>query len=178
MIIPSEVSSDLLEHDIIFLSGSITQESAEAVISQLLYLDRSDDTPHHIDLYINSDGGDVTSGFSIYDMMQQVKRPVYTYCLGEACSMAALILAGGTPGKRFSMPNSSIMIHQISSQDEGKASELLVSHKETVRLQKIMVELLSYHTGRTTRKIKRDTINDLWLSPKKALEYGLIDHII
>lgn len=169
--------SKLMNERIVFLSGEIDEDMANSIISQLLHLD-SVDNEEPIHMYINSGGGDVIQGLGIYDTMQYIKAPVSTLCVGNACSMAAILLASGTSGMRRSLPNSTIMIHQGSSGTEGKFSELKVSHKEMERIEALMNDILSLHTGQTVRKIVKDTIHDLWMSPEDAKEYGLIDTIV
>jgi ATP-dependent Clp protease protease subunit len=172
-----DIPSRLLKERIVFLVGEIDEELSNNVISQLLYLESEDDNkPIH--LYINSPGGSCIDGFAIYDAMQTIKAPVHTLCIGMACSMGAFLLAAGSEGKRKALPNSTIMIHQISSGTIGKFSEMEVNMKETTRIHKLIIEILAKHTGQSIKKLNKEMIHDNYMSPKQALDYNLIDAIV
>ncbi len=167
----------LLENRIIFLNGYINDELSNSIIAQLLYLEYK----HYnkdIYIYINSPGGIITSGMSIYDTMKFIKPDINTICIGQACSMAAIILSSGKKKKRFSLPNSRIMIHQPLGNLKGQATDIEIHTKEILKIKKKIINLLSNNTGQTLEKIQKDTERDKFLSPKKALNYGIIDKII
>lgn len=172
-----DVYSCLLKQRIVFLQGQINDESAESIVAQLLYL-HFEDPKADIHMYINSPGGVISSGLSIYDTMQYVSCDVATYCLGQCCSMGAVLLPAGAKGKRFSLPHSRIMIHQPMSGARGTTSDILLSVNELRRVKKQMNEILLKHTGQTLDKIEADTDRDNWMTAPMALEYGIIDHII
>jgi len=167
----------LLKDRIVFLGTPIDDDVANVVIAQLLFLE-SEDPDKDISLYINSPGGAVTSGLAIYDTMQYVKPPVSTICLGQAASMGAFLLAGGAPGKRFSVPNSRIMIHQPSGGFSGQATDIEIQAKEVLRLKARLNEILSRHTKQPIERIEKDTDRDNFMGPGEAKEYGLIDEVI
>ncbi len=172
-----DIYSRLLKDRIVFLIGKIEDQIANIVIAQLLFLE-SEDQEKDIFLYINSPGGYVHSGMSIYDTLQLVKPQVNTICVGQACSMAAFLLAAGKKNKRFSLPNSRIMIHQPMGSFQGQATDIEIHTKEILKIKKKIIKLLSIHTGQSRKKIQQDTERDKFLSPKEALKYGLIDKII
>lgn len=172
-----DIFSRLLEDRIIFIGTPINSEVANLVIAQLLYLER-EDREKDIDLYINSPGGEVTSGLAIYDTMQFIKPDVSTICIGQAASIAAVLLAGGAKGKRFALPYSRILIHQPWGQIYGQATDIKIQAEEMLRIKRIIHEILSKHTGQPIDKVERDTERDYYMSAEEAKEYGLIDGII
>lgn len=172
-----DIFSRLLEDRIIFIGTPIDAEVANLVIAQLLYLEREDPSKD-IDLYINSPGGEVTSGLAIYDTMQFIKPDVSTICIGQAASIAAVLLAGGAKGKRLSLPYSRILIHQPWGQAYGQATDIKIQAEEIMRIKRIIHEILAYHTGQPIEKIERDTERDYFMSAQEAKEYGIIDRII
>ncbi|WP_259292874.1 ATP-dependent Clp protease proteolytic subunit [Candidatus Nasuia deltocephalinicola] len=172
-----DIYSKFLKDRIIFLNGNICENMSNTIITQMLYLDNLD-CENDIKLYINSNGGDVYSGLAIYDMMQYVKSDVSTICCGTACSMAAFLLSSGKVGKRLSFPNSRIMIHQPLGGAHGQASDIKIHAREIMYLKNKINILLSKNTNNNIKKIKKDTNRDYFMSPLKALNYGIIDFII
>lgn len=172
-----DIYSRLLKDRIIFLVGPVEEHTANLVVAQLLFLE-SEDPEKDIFLYINSPGGSVTAGMSIYDTMQFIKPDVGTYCMGQACSMGALLLAGGAPKKRFSLPNSRIMIHQPLGGARGQASDIEIQAKEILTLRESLNGILSHHTGQPLDTIAKDTDRDNFMSAEEAAEYGIIDSIM
>ncbi len=172
-----DIYSRLLKERIIFLGSSINDVVANSVIAQLLFLEHEDPNKD-IALYINSPGGSVPSGLAIYDVMQYVKPDVATICVGAAASMGAFLLAGGKKGKRFALPNSEILIHQISSGVEGQAKDIEIAAKQISKLKGVVNQLLAKHTGQPIAKIEKDTDRDYWLTSEEAKEYGIIDEIV
>ncbi|MBY0090321.1 ATP-dependent Clp endopeptidase proteolytic subunit ClpP [Priestia aryabhattai] len=172
-----DIYSRLLQDRIIWISGEINDETACSIIAQLLFLQAEDDK-RDITIYINSLGGAITAGLGIYDTMQQVRPDVSTLCIGIAASMGAFLLAGGKKGKRFSLPNSEIMIHQPLGGAKGQASDIDISAKRILSMRNRLNKLLAYHTGRTIKEIERDTNRDYFLNADSAKEYGLIDQIL
>lgn len=172
-----DIFSRLLKDHIIFIGTAITDEISNLIIAQLLFL-QSEDSEKDISMYINSPGGSVTAGLAIYDTMQFVKCDVATYCVGQASSMGALLLTAGTPGKRYSLPNARIMIHQPWGGVQGQASDISIQAKEILRLRDKVNEILAEHTGKPLDVITRDTDRDFFMSPKEAKEYGLIDEVV
>lgn len=172
-----DIYSRLLEERIIFLGGPIVDPVANSVIAQLLFLDHQD-PKKDIKLYINSPGGSVTAGLAVYDTMQHVKAPVSTICIGTAASMAAMLLAAGQKGKRFALPNSDILLHQVMGGVEGQAIEIEITAKHIIKIKDKINHILAKHTGQLMEKIANDTDRDFWLDPKEAKEYGLIDEIV
>ncbi|HLS90113.1 MAG TPA: ATP-dependent Clp endopeptidase proteolytic subunit ClpP [Limnochordia bacterium] len=171
-----DIYSRLLKERIIFIGGPIDDEVANLVVAQLLYLE-AEDPEKDITLYINSPGGVVYAGLAIYDTMQYVKPDVATYCVGFAASAAALLLAGGAPGKRRALPYSRIMIHQPWGGTRGQATELEIEAREILRLKRIGNEILAKHTGKPIEQIEKDTERNFYMSAEEALEYGIIDGI-
>jgi ATP-dependent Clp protease protease subunit len=171
-----DIYSRLLRERIIFLGDSIEDHLANLVIAQLLFLD-SEDPEKDISLYINSPGGVVNAGLAIYDTMQYLRAPVSTICLGMAASMAAVLLAAGSKGKRYALPNSRIMIHQGSGGFRGNAPDAMIQMKEWEFLVERNNEILSRHTGQPLEKVKKDTDRDLFMSPEAAKDYGIIDAV-
>ncbi len=172
-----DIYSRLLKDRIIFLGTPITDEVANIIIAQLLFLE-SENPDKDINIYINSPGGSVTAGMAIYDSMQYVKSDVSTLCLGQAASMGALLLAAGTPGKRFALPNARIMIHQPLGGMSGQASDIEIHAREILRLKDNLQKILSHHTGQPPEIIQRDTDRDFFMSAQEAKEYGIIDHVV
>lgn len=172
-----DIYSRLLRDRIVFLSGEVTGESANLVIAQLLFLE-SEDPDKDISLYINSPGGSVYAGLGIFDTMEFIKPDVQTICVGMAASMGAFLLAAGAKGKRYSLPNSRIMIHQPSGGSRGMASDIAIQAKEIQDLKQLLNTVLAEKTGQSLETIARDTDRDNYMSPSQALEYGLIDRIL
>lgn len=172
-----DIYSRLLKDRIIMLSGEINDEVAASIVAQLLFLEAAD-PQKDIYLYINSPGGVVTSGFSIYDTMNYIKPDVCTICIGQAASMGAFLLSSGAKGKRFALPNARIMIHQPLGGARGQATDIQIQAEEILRLKKLLNEILSKNTGKTVKTIEKDTDRDNFMSSKEALEYGLIDKVI
>ena len=171
-----DIYSRMLEDRIVFLSGEIDDISANIVIAQLIYLEGKDSTKD-ISLYINSPGGSVTAGMGIYDTMNYIKCDVNTICVGMAASMAAFLLAAGARGKRFSLPNSEIMIHQPLGGAQGQASDIAIQAEHILKIKKKMNTILSNNCGQPLDKIERDVDRDYYMSAQEALKYGLIDRI-
>ncbi len=172
-----DIYSRLLRERIIFLGGPIMDDVANSVIAQLLFLDH-EDPKKDIKLYINSPGGSVTAGLAIYDTMQHVKSPVSTICVGMAASMGATLLAGGAKGKRFALPNSEILIHQVMGGAEGQATEIEITARHILKIKERLNQILVKHTGQKTDKIERDTDRDFWLTAQEAKDYGIIDEVL
>ncbi|HVO18755.1 MAG TPA: ATP-dependent Clp endopeptidase proteolytic subunit ClpP [Anaeromyxobacter sp.] len=171
-----DIYSRLLKDRIIFLGSAVDDEIANVIIAQMLFLE-SEDPDKDINLYVNSPGGSVTAGLAIYDTMQYVKPPVSTICLGQAASMAAVLLAAGSPGKRFAVPNARIMIHQVSGGYQGQASDIEIQARETLRIKARLNEILARHTRQPIERIERDSDRDYFMGPGEAKEYGLIDEV-
>jgi ATP-dependent Clp protease protease subunit len=172
-----DIYSRLLKDRIIFLGSPIDDGVANAVIAQMLFL-QSEDPDKDINLYINSPGGIVTSGLAIYDTMQFVKCDISTICIGQAASMGAVLLAAGTKGKRYALPNARIMIHQPSGGAQGQATDISIAAKEILRVRERLNEILVTHTGQSIERIRADSERDFFLSAQESVEYGLIDKII
>ncbi len=172
-----DIYSRLLKDRIIFLGVPIDDDVANVVIAQLLFLE-SEDPDKDINLYINSPGGSVTSGLAIYDTMQYVKPPVSTICMGQAASMAAVLLTAGAKGKRISLPHARIMIHQVMGGVQGQATDIEIHAKEILRLKTKLNEILQKHTGQTLDRIGKDTERDYFMGAGEAKEYGLIDEVM
>lgn len=172
-----DIYSRLLKDRIIFLSGPINDALANSIIAQFLFL-ASKDHKKDIKLYINTPGGSVTAGLAIYDTMQYIKCPISTVCVGMAASMGAVLLAAGNKGKRFALPNSEILLHQVAGGVRGQASEIEITAKQILKIKKVLNQILSSHTGRTLKQIEKDTDRDFYLSAQEAQEYGLIDEVI
>ncbi|MBC7361251.1 MAG: ATP-dependent Clp endopeptidase proteolytic subunit ClpP [Candidatus Aminicenantes bacterium] len=172
-----DIYSRLLKDRIIFLGTEITDEVANLVIAQLLYLE-AEGNDKDISLYINSPGGSITAGLAIYDTMQFITAPVTTICIGQAASMAAVLLAAGAPGKRFSLPSSRIILHQPFGEFQGQASDVAIQAKEILRMRETLNKILSRHTGQPLEKIQADVERDFIMNAVQAREYGLIDQII
>jgi ATP-dependent Clp protease protease subunit len=172
-----DIYSRLLKDRIVFMGGTVTDDVANLITAQLLFLE-SEDPEREINMYINSPGGSVTAGLAIYDTMQFVKPPVSTLCVGQAASMGALLLAAGAKGRRYALPHSRILIHQVSGGFEGQASDIEIHAREALRLREILNEILSRHTGQNVKKVEKDTDRDNFMSATAAVEYGLIDEVI
>ncbi|HEU4952298.1 MAG TPA: ATP-dependent Clp endopeptidase proteolytic subunit ClpP [Holophagaceae bacterium] len=172
-----DIYSRLLKDNIIFLGTEIDDSVANAIVAQMLFLE-SEDPDKDIQIYINSPGGSVTAGLAIYDTMQFVKNDIVTYCVGQAASMAAVLLSAGTKGKRFSLPNSRIMIHQPSGGARGQATEIEIAYKEIQRIKDMLNEILAKHTGQKVSKIAKDVDRDYFMSGQEALDYGIIDKVM
>ncbi len=172
-----DIYSRLLRERIIFLGTDVNDQVADALVAQMLFLE-AEDPDKDIQIYINSPGGSVTAGLAIYDTMKQVTPNVVTICYGLAASMGAFLLSGGTKGKRFALPNSRIMIHQPLGGAQGQAVEIEIQAKEILFLKDTLNELIAEHTGQPIEKIAEDTDRDHFLSPKEAVEYGLIDKVV
>ena len=172
-----DIYSRLLKDRIIFLGEEVNESTGSLVVAQLLFLE-SEDPGKDIHLYIHSPGGEVTSGMAIYDTMQYIKCDVSTICVGMAASMGAFLLAGGTKGKRYALPNAEIMIHQPSGGAKGQATEIQIAAENILRTKKKLNELLAQNTGQPVEKVAEDTERDHWLTAQEALDYGLVDSII
>jgi ATP-dependent Clp protease protease subunit len=172
-----DIFSRLLEERIVFLAGPVTDLNANLVIAQMLYL-ASKDSKRDIKLYINSPGGSVTAGLAIYDTMQFLKCPVSTICIGLTASMAAVLLASGTKGKRFALPNAEILLHQVAGGAQGQAVDIEITAKQIVKMKEKLNKILSSHTGQPLEKVEKDTDRDFYLTSEEAKKYGLIDEVI
>ena len=172
-----DIYSRLLKDRIIFLGEEVNETTASLVVAQLLFLE-SEDPGKDIQLYINSPGGSVTAGMAIYDTMQYIKCDVSTICIGMAASMGAFLLAGGTKGKRYALPNAEIMIHQPLGGAKGQATEIQIAAEHILKTRKKLNDILAANTGRTYEEIARDTERDNYMTAEEAKEYGLIDSVI
>lgn len=172
-----DIYSRLLKDRIIFLGTGVTDEIANLIIAQMLFLE-AEDSEKDIHFYINSPGGLVTAGLAIYDTMQYIRSPVATYCMGQAASMGALLLAAGDAGKRFALPHSRILIHQVMGSFAGQASDVDIQAKEILRLREELNSILARHTGQPLERIAQDTDRDYYMSGEEAKTYGLVDQVI
>ncbi len=172
-----DIYSRLLKDRIVFIGTPIDDNVANVIIAQMLYL-QSEEPTKDINLYINSPGGSVTSGLAIYDTIQFVKCDVTTYCVGQAASMAAVLLAAGTKGKRFALPNARIMIHQPWGGVQGQASDISIQAKEILRMRDRLNEILALHTGKPIENIAKDTDRDFFMSAAESRDYGLVDDVV
>ena len=172
-----DIYSRLLKDRIIFLSGEVNDQMSDIIIAQLLFLE-SEDPDKDIQFYINSPGGVVTSGLAIFDTMNYIKPDVSTICIGQAASMGAVLLSSGTKGKRFSLPNSNIMIHQPSGGAQGQASDIVIQAEQILKIKDRLNHILADKTGQDLEKIEKDTDRDFAMTAQEALEYGLIDQVI
>ena len=172
-----DIYSRLLKDNIIFLGTAIDDSVANAIVAQMLFLE-SEDPDKDIQIYINSPGGSVTAGLAIYDTMQFVKNDIVTYCIGQAASMGAHLLAAGTKGKRFALPSSRIMIHQPSGGAQGQASDIEITFKEIQRLKDSLSAALAKHTGQPLKKVIKDMDRDFFMSSEEAMDYGIIDKVL
>lgn len=172
-----DLYSRLLKDRIIFVDGEIRDETADLIVAQLLYLE-SENPDKDINMYINSPGGSVTAGLAIYDTMQYVKCDIQTICMGQAASMGAILLAGGTPGKRHALPSSRVMIHQPRGGAEGQESDIAIRAKEIIRLKKLSIKYLAQQTGKSEEELAHDMERDFFMSAEEAKDYGIIDDIL
>ena len=172
-----DIYSRLLKDRIIFLGSALNDEVANLLIAQLLFLE-SEDPDKDINFYINSPGGLVTAGLAVYDTMQYIKSDITTVCIGQAASMGALLLTAGSPGKRYSLPNARILIHQPIGGFQGQASDIEIQAKEMLRMKESLNQILVRHSGKTMDQIQRDTDRDYFMSALEAKSYGIIDHVI
>ena len=172
-----DIFSRLLEERIIFLAGSITDSLANLVIAQILFL-ASKDAKKDIKLYINSPGGSVTAGLAIYDTMQYVSCDISTICIGMAASMGATLLTAGEKGKRFSLPNSEILLHQVAGGIKGQAADIEIEAKQILKIKGKLNQILAEHTGQPIKKVEKETDRDFYLSAEEAKKYGIIDEVI
>jgi len=172
-----DIYSRLLEERIVFIGTPIDDTVANSVMAQLLFLDKSNRS-QDIAIYINSPGGSVTAGLAIYDTMQFVQPQIATYCLGQAASMAAVLLAGGAAGKRFALPNARVMIHQPWGGVQGTARDMEIQVEEILKSKRRLEEILAHHSGKNSKDIAKATDRDNFLSPQEAKDFGLIDHIV
>jgi ATP-dependent Clp protease protease subunit len=172
-----DIWSRLLKDRIVFIGTVVTDEIANLVVAQLLFLE-SEDADKDIHLYINSPGGSVSAGLAMYDTMQYIKPPVSTLCCGQAASMGAILLAGGSKGKRYALPNARIMIHQPAGGAQGQASDLEIQAREILKTKKLLNQILAKHTEQPLERIEQDGDRDYFLSAIEAKEYGLVDHVI
>ena len=172
-----DIYSRLLKDRIIFLGSPMNDEIANLLIAQLLFLE-SEDPDKDINFYINSPGGLVTAGLAVYDTMRYIKPDIATVCVGQAASMGALLLTAGTKGKRYSLPNSRILIHQPMGGFQGQASDIAIQAKEILRMKETLNKILAFHTGKNLEQIQVDTDRDFFMAGDEAKEYGLIDHVI
>jgi ATP-dependent Clp protease protease subunit len=172
-----DIFSRLLKERIVFLGTAVTDEVANLITAQLLFLE-SENPEKDVHFYINSPGGSVTAGLAIYDTMQYIRSDVSTLCLGQAASMAAWLLAAGAKGKRYALPHARIMLHQPLGGARGQASDIDIQAKEILRLREQLNTILTRHTGQNLKRVERDTDRDLFLTSRQALEYGIIDEVI
>ena len=172
-----DIYSRLLKERVIFLSGEVEDRMANLIVAQLLFLE-SENPDKDINIYINSPGGSVTAGLAIYDTMQFIKPDVRTLCIGQACSMGAFLLAGGTAGKRAALPNARVMIHQPLGGFRGQASDIQIPAQEILKIRATLNERLAFHTGQSMDKIERDTDRDNFMSAEEAKNYGLVDSVL
>jgi ATP-dependent Clp protease protease subunit len=172
-----DIFSRLLKDRIVFVDGEINDVSADLVVAQLLFLE-SQNPEKDISVYINSSGGSVTAGLSIYDTVQYVTCDVQTICVGQAASMGAILLAGGTKGKRYALPSSRVMIHQPWGGAQGQAADIAIQAKEIIRLKKMTIDYFASQTGKTPETVAKDMERDFYMSSAEALEYGIVDHIM
>ena len=172
-----DIFSRLLKDRIVFIDGEINDTRAYLIVAQILFLE-SENPDKDISIYINSPGGSVTAGLAIYDTMKYVKCDIQTICMGQAASMAAILLAGGTKGKRYALPSSRIMIHQPRGGVEGQESDISILAKEIIRLKKLSIEYLSNDTGKSVEKIAEDIERDFFMSAQEGKDYGIVDHVM
>jgi ATP-dependent Clp protease, protease subunit len=172
-----DIFSRLLKDRIMFLGSAVTDDVANLITAQLLFLE-AEDPEKDVHFYINSPGGSVTAGLAIYDTMQYIRPDVSTLCLGQAASMAAWLLAAGAKGKRYALPHARIMVHQPLGGAQGQATDIDIQAKEILRLREQMNHILTKHTGQNLKRIERDTDRDLFLTSKQAQEYGIIDNVV
>ncbi|HHE9485356.1 TPA: ATP-dependent Clp endopeptidase proteolytic subunit ClpP [Haemophilus influenzae 10810] len=172
-----DIYSRLLKERVIFLSGEVEDRMANLIVAQLLFLE-SEDPTKDINIYINSPGGSVTAGMAIYDTMQFIKSDIRTLCIGQACSMGAFLLAGGTAGKRAALPNARVMIHQPLGGFRGQASDIQIHAQEILKIKHTLNDRLAFHTGQSIERIEKDTDRDNFMSAEEAQAYGLVDEVL
>ena len=172
-----DIFSRLLKDRIIFVDGEINDATADLIVAQILFLE-SENPEKDISIYINSPGGSVTAGLAIYDTMQYVKCPIQTICMGQAASMGAFLLAGGSKGKRYALPSSRVMIHQPWGGVEGQESDICIHAKEIIRLKNLTIKYFAEHTGKSEEQLRNDMERDFFMSADEALNYGIIDQVI
>ena len=172
-----DIYSRLLKERVIFLSGEVEDRMANLIVAQLLFLE-SEDPTKDINIYINSPGGSVTAGMAIYDTMQFIKPDIRTLCIGQACSMGAFLLAGGTAGKRAALPNARVMIHQPLGGFRGQASDIQIHAQEILKIKHTLNDRLAFHTGQSIERIEKDTDRDNFMSSEEAKMYGLVDEVL
>lgn len=172
-----DIYSRLLKERVIFLSGEVEDRMANLIVAQLLFLE-SEDPTKDINIYINSPGGSVTAGMAIYDTMQFIKPDIRTLCIGQACSMGAFLLAGGTAGKRAVLPNARVMIHQPLGGFRGQASDIQIHAQEILKIKHTLNDRLAFHTGQSIERIEKDTDRDNFMSAEEAKAYGLVDEVL
>ena len=172
-----DIWSRLMKDRIIFLGTDVTDDIANVVVAQLLFLE-SEDPEKDVNLYINSPGGSVTAGLAIYDTMQYVRCPITTICIGQAASMGAVLLAAGTKGRRKALPHARIMIHQPMGGARGQATDIEIQASEIIRMREVLNKILSEHSGRSVEEVARDSDRDKFMTPVEAKEYGLIDDVV
>lgn len=172
-----DIYSRLLKERVIFLSGEVEDRMANLIVAQLLFLE-SEDPTKDINIYINSPGGSVTAGMAIYDTMQFIKPDIRTLCIGQACSMGAFLLAGGTAGKRAALPNTRVMIHQPLGGFRGQASDIQIHAQEILKIKHTLNDRLAFHTGQSIERIEKDTDRDNFMSAEEAKAYGLVDEVL
>jgi ATP-dependent Clp protease protease subunit len=172
-----DIWSRLLKDRIIFIGTPINDDIANLVVAQLLFLE-SEDAEKDVHIYVNSPGGSVTAGLAIYDTMQYIKPDISTLCMGQAASMGAVLLAAGTNGKRYALPNSRVMIHQPLGGAQGQASDLEIQVRETLKMKQLLTGLLAKDTGQSVEKVAEDSDRDFFMSAMQAKEYGLVDHVV
>jgi ATP-dependent Clp protease, protease subunit len=172
-----DIFSRLLKDRIVFLGSQVTDEIANVVIAQMLFLE-SEDPEKDIHFYVNSPGGSISAGLAIYDTMQYIRPPVSTLCLGQAASMGALLLAAGEKGKRFALPYARVMIHQPLGGAQGQAADIEIQAREILRVREQVNNIIAKHTGQSLKRVERDTDRDFWMTAKQAVEYGIVDEVI
>ena len=172
-----DIYSRLLKERVIFLSGEVEDRMANLIVAQLLFLE-SEDPTKDINIYINSPGGSVTAGMAIYDTMQFIKPDIRTLCIGQACSMGAFLLAGGTAGKRAALPTARVMIHQSLGGFRGQASDIQIHAQEILKIKHTLNDRLAFHTGQSIEQIEKDTDRDNFMSAEEAKSYGLVDEVL
>ncbi|MFH1710529.1 MAG: ATP-dependent Clp endopeptidase proteolytic subunit ClpP [bacterium] len=172
-----DIFSRLLKERIIFIGTPMDDDTSNLIIAQMLFLE-AEDNEKDINIYINSPGGVVTAGLAVYDTMQYLKSPITTICIGQAASMGAMLLAAGSKGKRYALPNARVMIHQPLGGAQGQATDIEIQTKEIMRIKKILNEILAKHTGQPLSKIEKETDRDFYMSAQEALAYGIIDEVI
>ncbi len=172
-----DIYSRLLKDRIIFLGSAIDDDVANLLVAQFLFLE-SEDPDKDINVYVNSPGGVITAGMAVYDTMQYIKPDIATVCIGQAASMGAMLLAAGTPGKRYALPNARIMIHQPLGGAQGQASDIEIQAQEILRMKGVLNQMMASHTGQDLEKIKADSDRDFFMSGVEAKEYGIVDHVV